>query len=92
MAKSISTKKKETFALAAPEAKSVMVAGDFTGWELSPKNLKRTKNGSWQMQVNLEPGRYEYRFIVDGQWVDDPQCAERAPNPFGGCNCVRVVS
>jgi len=37
------------------------------------------------------PGRYEYRFVVDGQWRDDPACTERVPNGFGSENCVLRV-
>ena len=91
MAKSAGTQKKEAFILLAPDAKSVAVVGDFTKWELAPKALKKNKNGEWKVLVPLAPGRYEYRFLVDGQWLNDPQCAEHSPNPFGELNCVRVV-
>ena len=37
------------------------------------------------------PACYEYRLLVDGQWRDDPQCANRQPNQFGGQNCVLVL-
>jgi hypothetical protein len=36
----------------------------------------------------IEPGRHEYRFIVDGQWTDDPLCSAFVSNPFGSLNCV----
>lgn len=92
MATSGPTRKKVNFTLQAPEAASVAVAGDFTSWELNPKPMKKNKSGQWKATVNLEPGRYEYKFIVDGQWVEDPENPERVPNPYGGCNCVRVVA
>lgn len=92
MAKSASTQKKVAFVLDAPDATNVAVAGDFTGWEQAPKPLKKNKSGAWKATVSLAPGRYEYRFLVDGQWRNDPQCAEHAPNPFGDLNCVRVVA
>ncbi|MEI7728841.1 MAG: isoamylase early set domain-containing protein [Verrucomicrobiota bacterium] len=92
MATSNSAKMKAAFSLLAPAAKDVMVAGDFTGWELSPKTMKKNKSGEWKLVLSLAPGRYEYRFLVDGQWCDDPQCIERAPNPFGGDNCVRIIA
>jgi len=40
----------------------------------------------------LTPGRYEYRFLVDGQWRNDPECAECVANPFGSENCVIHVN
>jgi len=92
MALNAAPKKKETFVFAAPDAQSVVLAGDFTGWDANPKKMKKGKDGIWKVTVSLAPGRYEYRFIVDGQWKDDPQCMERCPNAYGGENCVRVVA
>jgi PAS domain S-box-containing protein len=39
----------------------------------------------------LEPGLYEYRFVVDGVWQNDPQCTGRRENDFGTENCVLIV-
>ena len=89
MAKSL--KKTETFALEAAEAARVQLVGDFSEWEQQPINLKKQKNGVWKATIPLLPGPHEYRFLVDGQWQDDPQCAARVPNPFGASNCVRNV-
>ena len=75
----------------APEAQTVQLAGDFTGWELCPVSLKKLKSGLWKTTVALEAGSYQYRFLVDGQWRDDPDCAARVPNPFGAENCVRQI-
>ena len=87
-----SAKKKVTFSYVAPEAHAVSVAGDFTGWQESPVSLKKGKDGSWTKTVTLPPGKYEYRLLVDGEWRDDPQCAQRQPNQFGTENCVCVVN
>jgi 1,4-alpha-glucan branching enzyme len=91
MPKQKSAKQKVTFAVTAPEARSVLLAGDFTGWQQAPVSLKKDQSGVWKKTVSLPPGRYEYRLIVDGQWCDDPQCSNRAPNQFGGENCVCIV-
>ncbi len=80
-----------SFSLSAPDARNVKLAGDFTGWEEAPCEMKRSGNGSWKATVAVAPGQHEYRFIVDGQWADDPNCDIRKPNPFGGENCTRVV-
>jgi 1,4-alpha-glucan branching enzyme len=92
MAKPKTPKQKITFTYAAPEAQSVLLAGDFTGWQQAPLSLKKDKAGTWKKTVSLEPGRYEYRLLVDGEWRDDPQCPNRQPNQFGGENCVCVVN
>ena len=84
--------KKETFQLIEPNAEEVYLVGDFTDWEENPILLKRQNDGIWKATVPLQPGAYQYRFMVDGQWRDDIKCHHRAPNPFGGENCVRQVA
>lgn len=91
MAKQNSGKQKVAFSYQAPEAKEVLLVGDFTGWQQAPLPLKKHKGGLWKVTVALPPGRYEYRMLVDGQWLDDPQSTERCPNQFGSENCVRLV-
>ena len=84
-------KKKVTFSLLEPNAASVQLAGDFSDWTKKPINLRKDENGMWKATVPLEPGTHQYRFLVDGQWYDDPACQNRVPNPFGAMNCVREV-
>lgn len=83
--------KKATFKFMAPEAQSVLLAGDFNAWEPESHPLKRTSNGLWKANLSLSPGRYEYRFLVDGKWHNDPNCTNFSPNPFGGENSVLIV-
>jgi Glycogen recognition site of AMP-activated protein kinase len=84
--------KKVEFFLKAPSAKSVKLAADFTDWEKCPLDMMQNEDGVWFSFIPLEPGRYAYRFIVDGQWCDDPRSAWRVPNPFGTENALRVVT
>src|SRR5436309_2508685 len=91
MAEPKSAKQKVTFSYNAPEAKSVLLAGEFTNWQHAPLELKQNKAGAWKIAVSLPRGRYQYRFVVDGEWRDDPQCIHRQPNGFGGQNCVCIV-
>ena len=91
MAKQMSPKQKVGFTFFAPEAQSVSLAGSFTQWEQNAAGLKKQKSGLWKTQLALEAGVHEYRFLVDGQWRDDPACSQRVPNSFGSENCVRVV-
>jgi len=80
--------KKINFKLRAQEAHCVLLAGDFNSWDPNTHPLKRTSNGLWKISINLSPGRYEYRFLVDGQWQNDPNCSIFVPNTFGSENCV----
>lgn len=80
------------FAFRAPEALSVQLVGDFTHWQEKPISLKKEAGGLWRASVTLAPGEHHYRFLVDGEWRDDPECNVRVPNPFGGHNMMRKVA
>jgi len=82
----------QTFSLLAPDASSVQLAGEFTQWQERPINLQKDADGIWRATVKLPPGEHHYRFLVDGEWRDDPECTLRAPNPFGGENMTRLVA
>ncbi|MFB0506540.1 MAG: isoamylase early set domain-containing protein [Thermodesulfobacteriota bacterium] len=84
--------KKVRFEFYAPQALQVSLGGDFNGWDANSLPMKKDKQGTWKMIVPLEPGKYEYRFWVDGVWADDPNVQERVQNPFGSQNCVKIVS
>ena len=77
--------------LEAPRAAKVFVAGDFNHWLAGDVRLRRDQEGIWRGCLWLEPGRYEYRFIVDAEWQDDPRATTRVPNEFGTTNCVLDV-
>jgi 1,4-alpha-glucan branching enzyme len=83
---------KEAFAFTAPDAASVQLAGDFTHWDQKPVNLQKSADGIWRTNLQLAPGEHHYRFLVDGQWCDDPQCAVHAPNPYGSQDAIRRVA
>jgi 1,4-alpha-glucan branching enzyme len=84
-------KKRVNFNLHAPGARSVHVAGNFNDWDPSARALKCDKKGVWRTWMNLPTGEYEYRFVVDEKWQEDPICEERARNAFGAYNSAFVV-
>jgi len=73
-------------------ANTVAVAGDFNNWNPEAHPLKKGKDGTWKVTPRLKPGTYEYMFIVDGVWRDDPLNPNRVPNPHGGFNSVCEVA
>jgi 1,4-alpha-glucan branching enzyme len=87
-----SGKKRQVFSFNAPTAMSVQLVGDFTHWQEAPIQMKKNRQGIWTATVYLAPGTYHYRFLVDGEWRDDPECTLRVPNPFGTTNSVRTVT
>jgi len=78
--------------LVKPEAKQVCVAGSFNEWKPEKTPLIPAGNGRWVGDLSVGPGRYEYLFVVDGQWLPDPNAKESVANPFGGTNSVLTVS
>jgi 1,4-alpha-glucan branching enzyme len=80
-----------TFSLEAPWAQSVSVLGDFNQWNGEKHKMKREENGVWSRMMMLEPGRYEYKFLVDGDWWHDPKNDQNIANEFGSLNSVLNV-
>ena len=84
-----SVKGKSTqFQIFAPQAKKVSVAGSFNNWDPKKVSAKKDTKGNWAVKVSLKPGRYEYKFFVDGSWVNDPKCSSAVYNSFGTQNSV----
>ena len=80
-----------TLSLYAPEAREVLVAGTFNGWRPGANPLENKGGEGWTTRLMLRSGRYEYRFVVDGVWTDDPRATQRTPNPHGGLNSILKV-
>jgi 1,4-alpha-glucan branching enzyme len=80
------------FVLDMPGTRAASVAGSFNNWDLRRTPMRRETGGSWKATVWLPPGRYEYRFVVDGdRWLSDPAARESVANQFGDTNSVVVV-
>ncbi|MFC1809580.1 AAA family ATPase [Candidatus Omnitrophota bacterium] len=76
------------FSLSAPQANCVEVAGDFSGWISLPMRKDKKDAGIWKLDVSLTPGVYEYKFIVDGEWIADPGNADTVDDTYGGVNSL----
>ncbi len=70
---------------------SVLLVGDFTQWQQKGIPMRKGPDGIWTATVELAPGKHVYRFIVDGEWRDDPECRLRIANPYGTQDMVRQV-
>ena len=79
------------FTFLAPEAHAVHVAGEFNNWSPDAAPLEKTGSGEWVTRLPLRTGLYEYRFVVDGRWFEDPESAQRVVNPYEGFNSVLTV-
>jgi 1,4-alpha-glucan branching enzyme len=81
-------RKKVTFSIDSTDAKEVILMGDFNNWNPKKHLMKQDRNGVWNKAVILPPGSYEYKFLVDGQWEEDPQNDQTRLNCFGSYNNV----
>lgn len=80
------------FRLEAPGAGSVFVAGEFNNWSPNQDALRdEDGDGVFETALDLDPGRYAYKFVVDGNWQEDPNATESTDDGFGGKNSVIVV-
>ena len=88
----VSIKKPVVFEYFSPESTLVTLVGDFNRWDPQAHPLKRDPGGLWKCSVRLEPGNYQYKFVVNGdRWEEDPLNLHRVPNEHGTFNSVRTV-
>jgi len=85
-------RKRVTLALSAPDAGAVYLMGDFNQWNQKVHPMKQEKDGTWKKTIMVQPGKYEYRFLVDGKWRNDPSNDQICPNCYGTQNNVLEVS
>jgi 1,4-alpha-glucan branching enzyme len=83
-----SKSRKITFSLDAADAREVYLAGEFNGWNPAEMPMKKSADGKWKKQISLPPGEFEYKFLVDDQWIEDPENIRARPNCFGTWNSL----
>ncbi len=80
------------FSVSAPQAKEVYLAGDFNGWKLDSKSRMEHVNGAWHKKIPLNSGKYRYRFVIDGNWVEDAKNPTKEKNPYGTLDSLIEVA
>ncbi len=78
-----------------PDATRVCLVGSFNRWDPGATLMQKSEFGVWSVTMQLEPGRHEYKFVVDGKWRCESacegahgDCPHCVPNEFGSRNCV----
>jgi 1,4-alpha-glucan branching enzyme len=84
--------RKVTFSLENADANEVFLIGDFNKWDPKTHPMKSDGNGKWVRDVIIPPGKYEYKFMVDGQWKEDPKNDQQSLNCFGTYNNIINVT
>ncbi len=79
-------------AVVASEAKAVSVVGEFNDWNADWHPLQQVDGETWRITLQLAPGTYQYKFVIDGtRWEDDADNPKRAMNEFGTTNSILEV-
>ena len=86
------SREKVSFDWVFPNARQVFIVGSFNNWQPLATPLRNCGGNRWLLEIALEPGRYEYRFVVDGKFVDEPGLPGRAAESSGGHKSVLVIS
>ena len=84
-------KRRITFKLEATEAREAILVGDFNSWDLKKHKMKKDNKGRWTKIITLSPGKYEYKYLVDGQWQNDPENDQMVPNSYSTLNNILTV-
>jgi hypothetical protein len=71
----------------SPSAQQVRLAGNFTRWDTAALLMIKTDTG-WSLQVKMHPGKYLYKFIIDGNWITDPDNSITENDSLGNTNSV----
>jgi 1,4-alpha-glucan branching enzyme len=79
------------FSLLAIEAKKVSLVGEFNNWNPDADPMQSNGSGTWIKAKMLSPGNIEYKYWVDGEWMQDPMNLRVCPNCFGTQNSVVKV-
>jgi cyclomaltodextrinase len=89
----VEIKQKHTFRYhPKTKPKSISVFGQFNYWNREDLYMHdEDDDGAYEIEVKLDPGRYEYKFFVDGKELIDPTNPVKVPNPFGDFNSILVV-
>jgi 1,4-alpha-glucan branching enzyme len=84
-------RRRVTFSTEAAGANEVILMGDFNKWDPKVHPMKKDGSSTFTKSIIIPPGKYEYKFLIDGSWKEDPENEQACPNCFGTLNSVLNV-
>lgn len=85
-------RKRITFEFPAEPGSHVNLVGTFNQWDVDAHPLRENpKSGLFKRTMLLPKGRYEYKFVANGKWTEDPKCPVQVPNGMGSLNSLLRV-
>lgn len=86
------TIKIKNFNIYSPNSKEIYIVGDFNNWTINDNSrLDYNKGGFWEKRLTVKPGRYRYKFVIDGKWIHDPNNSETEANQYGGLDSILKI-
>ena len=80
------------FSVRAEVGSKVFIAGSFNNWDPTAKAMTdKNSDGVYTVTLSLAPGDHQYKFVIDGTWCADPECADWVQNDHGTLNSVKHV-
>jgi len=75
-------------------ARTVHVVGEFNNWDIDAAPMKKLKNGSFTLTMDLEQGReYQFRYLIDRTtWENDWKADSYIPSPYGDCDNSVIIA
>ena len=90
--KAVSKTQRVVFSVRAEAGSKVFVAGSFNNWDPTDKAMTdKNGDGNYTATLSLAPGAHQYKFVIDGTWCADPECADWIQNDHGTLNSVKHV-
>ena len=89
--KTISARRAVTFNFADAPGQQVFLSGSFNNWQMNKPMKEKNGTGVYSCRLLLEPGEYQYKFVVNGQWRLDSENPCFVPNGFGELNSLLQV-
>jgi predicted esterase len=80
------------FSYYSPRAREVFLSGDFNGWKHGTLRLVKGSDDVWRLVLKLVHNRsYDYKYIIDGNWITDPNNPDLNPDTAGGANSIVYI-
>lgn len=76
------------FVWSGKNAGTIFLVGDFNQWNETSHPLRRRETRDFELELEIPPGKYRFKYLVDGVWWNDPDAEEYAPNPWGSEDSV----
>jgi len=81
-----------TFEYKVDGANNIHLVGDFNNWNINSNPMDKKNTGEFSTAIELEPGKYRYKYLVDNKWHNDSSSDETLIDEMGNLNSIKLVS